>query len=151
MFQRMLDFFSAIAAFFEDMKQNATNECYTFVFMTEFGRRVTANTNAGLDHGAGSLMGVFGPPDDGNVIGGRVYTLQPDEMTPGWLGMAAQSSPHPNGGPSFNVTGTCDYRRVLGEIVEKRLGLSTTQIGSQVFPGFAYGMTPTTMPLGLFL
>ncbi len=89
--------------------------------------------------------------DDGNVIGGRVYTLQPDEMTPGWLGMAAQSSPHPNGGPSFNVTGTCDYRRVLGEIVEKRLGLSTTQIGSQVFPGFAYGMTPTTMPLGLFL
>src|SRR5262249_6835239 len=45
----------------------------TVVTMSEFGRRVQQNGNAGTDHGHGSLMMMLG----GGLIGGRVHGKWP--------------------------------------------------------------------------
>ena len=76
----------------------------TVVTMSEFGRRVGENANAGTDHGHGNFMLLMG----GGVQGGRVYThwptLAPEALRDGDLAI------------------TTDYRDVLAEIVRHRLG-----------------------------
>ncbi len=150
---RMKDFFESIAAFHGELANTSCN--YTFVFMTEFGRRITTNTNAGVDHGEGSLMGVFANGGSASVRGGEVHTIKPSMTEVGWDGLSAHSVLHPNLGSTSNMLGTCDYRRVLGEVLEKRLGLGVSQIGSPlpgpniVFPGYNYGVDPDKMPIGI--
>ena len=105
------DLATAIAAFFTDLGDRASN--VTLVTISEFGRRVAENANAGLDHGWGNVMFVAGA----GVKGGRHYGT--------WPGLQNTLD--------ADLTVTTDYRSVLSEIVTKRTGAST----SAVFPGFS--------------
>lgn len=88
----------------------------TVVVQSEFGRRVRENADHGLDHGHGNLMMVLG----GNVVGGVHGTwpgLDPAQLFEG-----------------TDLAVTTDFRRVLSEILIRRLG--NNQLGV-VFPGYA--------------
>src|SRR6185437_6101318 len=58
---------NALAAFATDLGPSLGD--VTLVTMTEFGRRVQENGNAGLDHGRGGLMLLLG----GGLVGGQVH------------------------------------------------------------------------------
>lgn len=88
----------------------------TVVVMSEFGRRLQENAAAGTDHGHGNVMVLLG----GEVNGGRVYGV--------WPGLhAEQLYDH------ADLAVTTDYRRVLSEILIRRLG--NPNLGF-VFPGY---------------
>jgi uncharacterized protein (DUF1501 family) len=112
----------AMSGFWTDMKDYQGR--LTVVAMTEFGRRGKENANTGTDHGHASVFTVLG----GNVNGGQVYgtwpTLAPDKLDQG-----------------LDLAITTDYRIVLAELLNKRLGNSQV---SSVFP------TIPNRSLGLF-
>ena len=101
---------NALASFYEEIYSNRSN--VTVVVMSEFGRRVKENTSDGADHGKGTAMMVMGS----GIAGGQVYGnwpgLEPDNLDRGDLKV------------------TTDYRQVLAELVDRRIGradlLSTT-------------------------
>ncbi|MBL8056213.1 MAG: DUF1501 domain-containing protein [Anaerolineales bacterium] len=95
----------------------------TVVVMSEFGRRLRENANHGTDHGHGSAMFVLG----GSVRGGHVYG--------GWPGLATGQLYD-----GYDLAVTTDYRRVLSDILTRRLGQPTANL-SAIFPGYA-GYTP---------
>lgn len=102
-------------AFYRDLSGSQTNlnKRVTVVVMSEFGRRLEANSNNGTDHGHGSMMMVLGS----NVYGGMYGTwpsLRPDALYEG-----------------IDLNVTTDYRRVLAEIVKESLGNPNWE---QVFP-----------------
>jgi len=115
----------ALAAFYNDLSNVACGQDYTrkltLVVMSEFGRRLKENANHGTDHGHGNAMFVMG----GHVNGGQVYGA--------WPGLANNQL---YDGADLAVT--TDYRRVLSEIVTKRLGNPNL---ASVFPSYA-GYTP---------
>jgi uncharacterized protein (DUF1501 family) len=96
----------------------------TVIVMTEFGRRVYENGGLGTDHGRASCMFAMG----GGVRGGKVYGK--------WPGLKKENLEGPG-----DLRVTTDYRNVLGEALQKRLGLESL---SPVFPGF------TEQSLGIF-
>lgn len=102
----------ALAAFFADLGE--LGEKVTVVCLSEFGRRVRENANWGLDHGYGSVMLLLGA----GVRGGYHGT---------WPGLVDDDD--------ADLLVTTDYRSVLAEVVDVRLGASIPT----VFPGF----TPT--------
>lgn len=107
------DLGSCLAAFATDLGSELAR--VTVVTLSEFGRRVAENGSAGADHGHGNAMLVLG----GSVRGGKVYgtwpTLAPKALVLG------------------DLVGTTDYRNVLAELLERRLGLSSLW---RVFPRF---------------
>ncbi|MBM4194853.1 MAG: DUF1501 domain-containing protein, partial [Gemmatimonadetes bacterium] len=109
------DFASSLAAFYADII--ATNARVTLVIMTEFGRNARENGSQGTDHGRASAMFAMGQ----GIAGGRVYVNS-------WPGLALE-----NLESRQDLRVTLDYRDVLAEIVQRRLGNS--QI-AQVFPGW---------------
>ncbi|MEE4271262.1 MAG: DUF1501 domain-containing protein [Thermoanaerobaculales bacterium] len=109
-------FASGLSAFLTDMAARPVGERLTVVVMTEFGRRLVENGDAGTDHGHAAPMLVLG----GNVVGGLHGLwpgLEPDELFEG-----------------VDLEVTTDYRQVLSEILIERLG--NRRIG-EVFPGYA--------------
>jgi uncharacterized protein (DUF1501 family) len=82
----------------------------TVLTISEFGRRVAENGSGGLDHGSGNVAFVLG----GSVNGGTVYGT--------WPGLAPADT------SAGDLKVTTDYRVVLGEILEKRCGLSATTV-----------------------
>jgi len=105
---------NGLSAFHTDLADRLQR--ITVVTMSEFGRRVQGNASGGTDHGHGSFMFLLG----GGVNGGRVHGV--------WPGLA----PDQRVGPG-DLAITTDYRTVLAEVLERRLGNS--RIG-EVFPGF---------------
>jgi len=105
---------TSLAAFFTDL--GPLGDKVTVVTISEFGRRVKENANYGLDHGHGNVMFVLGA----GVRGGYRGT---------WPGLVDSLD--------ADLAVTTDYRSVLAELVDKRLGRSV----AQVFPGF----TPETV------
>ncbi len=103
---------NSLDAFFTDLGPDGSR--VTVVTISEFGRRVQENANAGLDHGWGNVMLLLGA----GVIGGKYYGT--------WPGL----------GPESLVDGdlkvTNDYRSVLANVVDKRFNADL----SKVFPGF---------------
>lgn len=91
----------------------------TVVVLSEFGRRLEENSGAGTDHGRGGVMFILGGR---GIAGGRIHGR--------WPGL----SPDQLEGPG-DVRVTTDYRSVLAEVLERRLGNS--HIGG-VFPGLSY-------------
>jgi len=91
----------------------------TLLAMSEFGRRLNENNSLGSDHGHGNVMLVMGHC----ISGGRVLSTWPG-LQPGQLfqGMDLQV--------------TIDYRDILAEIIQNRLGNPNL---NYVFPAF----TPT--------
>jgi uncharacterized protein (DUF1501 family) len=94
----------------------------TLVTLSEFGRRVEENGSGGLDHGHGNAVLVLG----GNVVGKKVYGR--------WPGLADNQL------VDGDLAGTTDYRAVLSEVLNRRLGVAAAQT---VFPRFAQS------PLGI--
>jgi uncharacterized protein (DUF1501 family) len=99
---RLRDFSQGIAAFWQDMGDEAEN--VTLVSMSEFGRTVRQNGTGGTDHGHANAMFVLG----GKVKGGKVYGhwpgLSPEQLYEG-----------------RDLAVTTDYRQVLAEAVWKNL------------------------------
>lgn len=102
----------ALGAFYNDL--SAYHGRLTVVVMSEFGRRLKANSNGGTDHGHGNVMLVLG----GNVNGGRMFGR--------WPGLANMELDN-----GVDLAITTDYRTVLSEIVVRRL--ANPNLG-QVFP-----------------
>lgn len=119
MFNTMRDFSNALGAFHADVIAPASVGV-TLVSLSEFGRNVRENGSLGTDHGRGTAMLVMGK----GIAGGRV-------LTNGWPGLATENL---ESGRDLKVT--LDYRDLLAEIVQNRLGNSNL---SYVFPGW----TPT--------
>jgi uncharacterized protein (DUF1501 family) len=119
MYLTMLDFANALAAFHADVIAPASVGV-TLISLSEFGRNVKENGSLGTDHGRGTSMLAMGK----GIAGGRV-------LTNGWPGLATANL---DSGRDLKVT--LDYRDVLAEIVQNRLGNSNL---SFVFPGW----TPT--------
>lgn len=111
MFNQLTEVGKALAAFNTDLGTYANN--VTLVTLSEFGRRVAENASGGVDHGYGNVSFVMG----GGVNGGKVYGT--------WPGLA------PTNLLAGDLNATTDYRIVLGEILEKRCGLTA----STVLPG----------------
>src|SRR5580698_7873878 len=107
----------ALAAFSQDMGDRM--EDIVLVTMSEFGRTVEENGNAGTDHGHGSLMMVLGGP----VLGGKVYGQ--------WPGLEKEQLFE-----GRDLAVTTDFRTVLSELVRGHLGQTDL---SSVFPGFRSG------------
>jgi uncharacterized protein (DUF1501 family) len=103
----------SMGAFYADMN-GSPNLGYTVVAMSEFGRRVSENASQGTDHGHGNAMLVMGTC----VTGGRVLA--------NWPGLAV-----PNRFEGLDLQVTTDYRDVLAEIVQRRLGNANLDV---VFP-----------------
>ena len=110
---RLSEFSSSIAAFWQDMGDDAEN--ITLVTMSEFGRTARENGTGGTDHGHANAMFILG----GNVKGGKVYGK--------WPGL---DNDQLNEGRDLVLT--TDFRNVLGEVVGKTLGATNMEA---VFPG----------------
>jgi uncharacterized protein (DUF1501 family) len=101
---------TSLAAFFTDL--GPLGDKVTVVTISEFGRRVKENANYGLDHGHGNVMFLVGAGVRGGYLGI-------------WPGLENSLD--------ADLAVTTDYRSVLAEVVDKRLGRSV----ATVFPGFA--------------
>jgi uncharacterized protein (DUF1501 family) len=122
MFKTMQDFSNSLGAFYADVI--ATGSPVTVVVVSEFGRNVRENGSFGTDHGRGTTMLAMGK----GIAGGRV-------LTKNWPGLARENL---EAGQDLKVT--VDYRDILSEIVQNRLGNPNLDL---VFPSW----TPT--PLGV--
>jgi uncharacterized protein (DUF1501 family) len=117
---------SALAAFYTDLDGSGSSnytQRLTVVVMSEFGRRLRENDDRGTDHGHGCFVLVL----SGNALGGVKGTwpgLDNDQLFEG-----------------ADLAVTTDYRRVLSEILIRRLG--NANLG-EVFPGYT-----TYEPLGV--
>jgi uncharacterized protein (DUF1501 family) len=109
------DLSAALAAFGADLGTKLDD--VNLVAMSEFGRRVAENGNAGADHGHGGLMLLLG----GGLMGGRVHGT--------WPGLA------PANLDRGDLAVANDYRDVLGELLATRFGVTNT---SAIFPAHTY-------------
>jgi uncharacterized protein (DUF1501 family) len=100
----MQDFSNSLGAFYADII--ATGYAVTVVAVSEFGRNVRENGSAGTDHGRGTVMFAMGK----GIAGGRV-------LTKNWPGLAKEQQ---ESGQDLKVR--LDYKDVLSEIVQNRLG-----------------------------
>lgn len=101
-----------LSAFVTDIGPEALSRV-TLVTMSEFGRRVEQNGNAGTDHGHGGGMLLLG----GGLNGGRVHGR--------WPGLASGALDH------GDVAGANDYRDVLAEMLRTRFGVANPAV---IFP-----------------
>ena len=108
------EFSQSIAAFWTDLGD--LGEDTIVITMSEFGRTARENGNRGTDHGHANVMFVLGGP----VRGGRVYGQ--------WPGLD-QSQLY----EGRDLALTTDFRRVLGEGVNRHLGNKDL---ATIFPGF---------------
>lgn len=109
-----------LAAFHLDLDGTGSSnytDRLTAVVKSEFGRRLRENASRGTDHGHGCVLLVMG----GHTNGGQVYGQ--------WPGLSNEQL---YDGADLEVT--TDYRRVLSEILIRRLG--NPQLGI-VFPGYS--------------
>jgi uncharacterized protein (DUF1501 family) len=104
----------ALAAFATDIGPEALGRV-NIVTMSEFGRRVEQNGNAGTDHGHGGVMLLLG----GGLNGGRVHGR--------WPGLAPGARDH------GDVAGANDYRDTLAEMLRTRFGVTDAPT---IFPGY---------------
>ncbi len=117
---RMVDQLDALAtgvrAFWDALADR--HDDLTIVIMSEFGRRVAQNTNGGTDHGHGGVLTVLGGGLTGGVLGP-------------WAGLA------PDVLDRGDVPVLTDYRHVLAEIIDRRVGSGAAV--AEVFPDFETG------------
>jgi uncharacterized protein (DUF1501 family) len=83
--------------------------------MSEFGRTVKENGNAGTDHGHGNVTWVMG----GNVQGGEIYGQ--------WPGLAVNELYE-----GRDLAVATDFREILVTVLQSQFGLTTTQLSKIV-------------------
>jgi uncharacterized protein (DUF1501 family) len=111
---RLTELGDALGAFADDLGPQLDD--VTVVVLTEFGRRVEQNANAGTDHGHGAAVLLLGGGLAGGAVHGHWQDLAPEVLDHG------------------DVPGWNDYRDVLAEVVGRRLGLGADAL-ADVFPG----------------
>ena len=111
---RLRDFSGSIAAFCADLGDRM--EDVLVLTMSEFGRTVRENGNAGTDHGHANCLFVIG----GDVQGGKIYGdwpgLQPEQLYEG-----------------RDLALTTDFRDIFAEVLAGHLGIEKLE---EVFPGY---------------
>ena len=112
--QVMQQLAQGLAAFYTDLGPQV--ERVTVVVMSEFGRRVTENASGGTDHGHGNMMLVMGSELTARPVIAQWPTLTEEARDRGDLAI------------------TIDYRSVLSEILQHKLGATALE---RVFPDFA--------------
>ena len=110
---RLDDLARSLAAFWDDLGPAAREEV-TIVVMSEFGRTLLENGDAGTDHGRATTMLVLGGTTNGGLHGVSA-SLDPDVDRNAW-------------------PVTTDYRTVLAEILTRRRAEGDL---ATVFPGYA--------------
>ncbi len=105
---------ASLAAFWRDLGERMS--AVTVVVLSEFGRRVAANGSGGTDHGHGNALYVLGK----GINGGQVFA--------DWPGLGDGQLYGPG-----DLAITTDYRTVLAELVDLRLGNAAIDA---VFPDF---------------
>ena len=117
MAQRMTELSGALGAFWQDVIGSGYAQNVTVVVVSEFGRNVRENGSRGTDHGRGTAIFAMGR----GINGGRV-------LAPNWPGLDRENLVD---GQDLKVA--VDYRDVLAEIVQNRLG--NANLGA-IFPGY---------------
>ncbi|MEN1940661.1 DUF1501 domain-containing protein [Luteimonas sp. MJ246] len=107
----------ALAAFYAEMHAGGEASRVTVVVQSEFGRRVRQNGSGGTDHGYGNPMLVLGGPVVGRRFYGSFAGLHPEILSPHF----------------GDIPVTTDFRRVLWDILQRRMGHTSAQA---VFPGY---------------
>ncbi|MFN8574633.1 MAG: DUF1501 domain-containing protein [Gemmatimonadaceae bacterium] len=118
MAQSMTELAAGLGAFWQDVMASGYAQNVTVVVVSEFGRNARENGSRGTDHGRGTAIFAMGR----GINGGRV-------LAPNWPGLAKENLAD---GQDLKVV--VDYRDVLAEIVQNRLGNANI---SSVFPGYA--------------
>ncbi|SEK90780.1 Uncharacterized conserved protein, DUF1501 family [Pseudoxanthomonas sp. GM95] len=108
---------TALSAFFADLNATGNMGRVTVVVQSEFGRRVRANASGGTDHGYGNPLLVLGGAVNGRRFYGTWPGLDPVALSPTY----------------GDVPATTDYRRVMSDILIRRMGNPNL---SAVFPGY---------------
>jgi uncharacterized protein (DUF1501 family) len=119
---QLADVAASLAAFHQDMGTEMRR--VTVVTMSEFGRRVAENAGLGTDHGRAGAVFLMG----GGLKKAKVQGV--------WPGLAPSQLDEVG-----DVRVTTDYRSILAEVLEKRLG---NHAMSAVFPSLG------SQRLGLF-
>ena len=99
---------SAIADFYDDLKEHDASDNVMLLVFTEFGRRVHDN-GSGTDHGSGGLAFVVGDAVKGGLYG-EYPSLEPEKLLEGDL--------------HFNN----DFRGLYATLLEKWMGLDSKPI-----------------------
>lgn len=126
------DLAQGLHAFYTDLDGGGSQDFaqrLTLVVMSEFGRRFEQNSDDGTDHGHGNAMMVMG----GSAIGG---------LHGSWPGLASHQLFE-----GLDLAVTSDYRRILSEILIRRLGNNKLGV---VFPGYS-GYSPLGVVSGVDL
>ncbi len=112
-----------LKAFYDDMSADPLwVGRFTVVVVSEFGRVRFQNASGGCDHGAGNAFFVIG----------HNSTLNATHQVQGnWPGLTVR-------GFNDGLQMTTDYRLILAEALNKRMGASTTQINDTIFPGLNF-------------
>lgn len=113
---------AALSSFFSTLEASGQMSRVTVVVQSEFGRRVRANAAGGTDHGYGNPLLVLGGPVNGRRFFGTWSGLDPETLSP-YYG---------------DVPVTTDYRRVMSEVLIRRMGNANL---SAIFPGYS-GYSP---------
>jgi uncharacterized protein (DUF1501 family) len=107
--------YDAVAAFYNDLRnQGLANDTLILQF-SEFGRRVFENGSGGTDHGAAAVMMALG----GMVRGGIYGTAPSLDPSPG------NPTLENNGG---DVTWETDFRSVYAKVLDSWLGANSTAV-----------------------
>ncbi|TWT23271.1 DUF1501 domain-containing protein [Luteimonas marina] len=114
---RIAELSQALAAFYADLTAGGEMARVTVVVQSEFGRRVRENGSGGTDHGYGNPLLVLGGPVNGRRFYGSWLGLNPEILSP-YFG---------------DVPVTTDFRRVITELLQARMGHTRT---AEVFPGY---------------
>ena len=111
---RLRELSQGLGALYQDLGDRM--EDVLILTMSEFGRTVQENGNAGTDHGHANVMFALGGP----VKGGRIYGR--------WPGLASEQLYE-----GRDLALTTDFRDVFAEVLVRHLGCSNTDA---IFPDF---------------
>jgi uncharacterized protein (DUF1501 family) len=114
---RMTELSGALGAFWKDIIASGFAQTVTVVVISEFGRNVRENGGRGTDHGRGTAMFAMGR----GISGGRIVTFN------------FKSLDRSNLADGQDLPVTIDYRDILAEILQNRLGNNNL---SAIFPGY---------------
>lgn len=115
--QKVAELSTGLHAFFQTLTADGYMSRVTVVVQSEFGRRVRQNANRGTDHGYGNPLLVLGGPVNGRRLYGTWPGLDPEILSPHFGDLPV----------------TTDHRRVLSEILVRRMG--NYSLGT-VFPDY---------------
>jgi len=117
---RLRELGESLAAFSQDLGERMRD--VVVLTLSEFGRTVRENGNAGTDHGHATAMLALGGPVNGGRVLGR------------WPGLDEGARYE-----GRDLAVTTDFRDLIGEIVQRHLGARDLQ---SIFPGYAPSHSP---------